>query len=614
VITLVLGIGFFFKWAVDNEWIGPAGRVALGILAGFLAIGASELLWRRGQKVFAQGINAVGISLLYLAIYAAFGFYHLVPQGLAFFAMLVVTALAGVLALRYEAVAIAALGLFGGFLTPVLLSTGEDHPWFLFGYILALDIGALGLAKVRSWNLLEVLSLAGTIILYGGWLTGYHPENQFVGTLFGLLFYTLYAVLTTIQPLFLVAQFLTAAAMVILCEPTPGLYCLLAILVAAGGLVIADRRRWQSAANIAFVAFWIFTGIYAAATFHPRPLGTMFLGFTAGFLLLFAWTPWWLLVRRTPVNSADLAILALNAAAYFGTSYWRLHPRYHAWLGLFAMALGAIHLALAYELWRRQREDDRRELRPILLCVGVALSCLTLAVPVQFTAWRITMAWSLEAAAFSWIGARLHDRRMLWATSVIFFLVWLRLAGIDALIHQRGERFFTFALAAICMWLAAKWVVDPPPLRLIYYIAGHVAMLWTLTQEVLYWAGHTAAPENRISVETISVSILYAVYAVVFVSLGVATRTAINRIAGLVLIGAVVLKLYVFDVWQLGRFYRTLAFYVIPLFAFPVHHRKLVEGRFRRSSELPDPHHVRHGLSADGHVSLANPQAMHPVF
>jgi uncharacterized membrane protein len=589
VITLVLGLGFFFKWAVDNEWIGPAGRVGLGILAGFLAIGAGDLLWRREQKVFAQGITAVGISLLYLAIYASFGFYALVPQSLAFFAMLVVTALAGTLALRYEAAAIAALGLFGGFLTPILLSTGEDHPWFLFGYILALDLAALGLARVRSWRVLELLSMLGTIILYGGWLVGYHPDKQFVATLFGLLFYALYAALTTLEPLFLAAQFFTALAMMIVGEETPGLYCFLAILIAAGGLAIADRRRWHSAAGVAFVSFWIFTGIYAAASHHPRPLGTMFLGFTGGFLLFLAWTPWWLLVRRVPVTAANLSILALNAAAYFGTSYWRLHPRYHSWLGLFAMTLGAVHLALGYELWRSQPEE-RRELRPILLCAGVALSCLTLAVPVQFTAYRITMAWSLEAAAFSWIAVRLRDQRMLWATSVIFVLVWLRLANIDAWIPERGERFFTFALAAICLWLAAKWVTDPPPLRLTYYLAGHLAMLWTLTQEVLVWARQTTAAENRVSVETISVSILYAVYAVVFVSLGVATRTAVNRIAGLCLIGAVVLKLYLFDVWQLGRFYRTLAFVALGVLLLSTsflysHFRSIIESWWKADTE-----------------------------
>lgn len=594
VITLILGIGFLFKLAVDYEWIGAPGRVGLGILTGFLAVAAGDILWRRGQKVFAQGITALGISILYLAIYAAFGFYQLIPQSLAFFAMLVTTALAGVLALRYEAVAIAALGLLGGFLTPLLLSTGEDRPWFLFGYVLALDIGALGLVRVRSWRVLEVLSFAGTAVLYGGWLLTFHPSQQLVATVFVLLFYVLYAATATVQPVFLGAQFLTALAIAVVSRDTPALYCSLAILLAASGLVIADRRRWNAAVSVAFAAFWIFTGIFAAGRHPTQPLGIMFLGFTCGFLLFLAWTPWWLLVRKLPVTSPGLSLLALNAAAYFGTSYWRLHPRYHAWLGLFAMAIAAVHLALGYVLWRRQPED-RRDLRPILLCAGVALSCFTLAVPVQFTAYRITMAWSLEAAAFSWIGARLRDRRMIWATSVIFLLVWLRLAGIDASIYAHGEiytavvnqRFFTFALAAICMWLAAKWVAQPEPLRLAYYIAGHLAMLWTLTQEVLGWAERNAAPENLISVETISISILCALYALVFVGLGVATRTAVNRIAGLVLLGAVVLKLYLFDVWQLGRFYRTLAFVALGVLLLSTsflysHFRSLIESWWKK--------------------------------
>src|SRR5579883_1829226 len=67
VITLVLGIGFFFKWAVDNNWIGPVGRVGLGLLVGALAVVGADLLWRRGQNVFAQGVTATGISIVYLA-------------------------------------------------------------------------------------------------------------------------------------------------------------------------------------------------------------------------------------------------------------------------------------------------------------------------------------------------------------------------------------------------------------------------------------------------------------------------------------------------------------------------------------------------------------------
>src|SRR6478609_9155828 len=69
VITLVLGVAFFFKWAVDNNWIGPAGRVILGILAGFAALAIADFLWRKGQQIFAQGVTGTGIAILFLALY-----------------------------------------------------------------------------------------------------------------------------------------------------------------------------------------------------------------------------------------------------------------------------------------------------------------------------------------------------------------------------------------------------------------------------------------------------------------------------------------------------------------------------------------------------------------
>ncbi len=128
VVTLVLGVAFFFKWAVDNNWIGPAGRVMLGILAGSATLWVGDLLWRKAQRAFAQGITGTGIAVLYLSFYSAFGFYHLIPQAGAFPLMCSVTGLAFALSLRYDSPAVTALGLLGGYLTPILPSTGEDHP------------------------------------------------------------------------------------------------------------------------------------------------------------------------------------------------------------------------------------------------------------------------------------------------------------------------------------------------------------------------------------------------------------------------------------------------------------------------------------------------------
>ena len=587
-ITTVLGIGFFFKAAVDNNWIGPAGRVMLGFLASFIALGAADFLWRRGQRVFAQGITATGISILYLAIYAAFGFYHLIPQGFAFVAMGVTTALAGALAMRYDALAVASLGLLGGFLTPIMLSTGESRPWFLFSYVLLLDIGALALARLRKWRLLEILSCAGTILLYGAWL--FDHTDHFVSILFLLVFYALFALATTVQPVFLIAQLAATVALADVAERQPGTYFPLSILLVVAALAVADWKRWRFVPTISLGSFGCAYLFWTLS--HPVRTGPIFLGLTGVFLPFFAWLPWWTLVRQREARAQDLMVMAVNGGAYFAACYVLLNPHYHAWMGLFAVALAAAHLAIGAQLWRN-RVARGLSVTPVLLALGVSLTFLTLAAPIQFTAYRITMSWALEAAGLTWIGTRVKNAYMTYAGALIFVLVLARLLVIDAIVFPNvtghaailNERFMTFALSAACLWLSAYWR-RPEPLALIYYIGGHVILLWTLTQEVLDWAARGTRSEDLLSVETVSISILYAVYAVVLIAGGVLGRFALNRIAGLGLIGLVVVKLYLFDVWQLSRLYRTLAFVALGILLLSTsflysHFRALVENWWR---------------------------------
>ena len=162
----------------------------LGLLAGFATLAAADFLWRKRQQVFAQGITATGIAILYLSLYAAFNFYHLIPQSATFLLMFATTAMAAMLALRYKSFAIAALGLAAAYVTPLLLSTGEDHPWFLFSYLLLLNFAATELAKRGDWPRLEWISFTATVLIYGSWLVfrGDQPEKRLVATLAPLAF------------------------------------------------------------------------------------------------------------------------------------------------------------------------------------------------------------------------------------------------------------------------------------------------------------------------------------------------------------------------------------------------------------------------------------------
>src|SRR5207248_4110547 len=116
-----------------------------------------------------------------------------------------------------------------------------------------------------------------------------------------------------------------------------------------------------------------------------------------------------------------------------------------------------------------------------------------------------------------------------------------------------------FVVSAACFWAACYWLKTGPR-ALGTYLAGHFVMLWGLGLEVLGWAERTSSTQDLASIETTSISILIAGYAVLLVSIGVLSRSAVNRILGLVLIGVVVAKLYLYDVWLLHKVFRVAAF------------------------------------------------------
>jgi uncharacterized membrane protein len=200
----------------------------------------------------------------------------------------------------------------------------------------------------------------------------------------------------------------------------------------------------------------------------------------------------------------------------------------------------------------------------------MAAAFISLAIPIQLSGFRITVAWAIQAVVLSWLGAKFKLPRAFWGAAIIFVLVAARLALLDGWLYASAwpgpqvflnARFLGFAVSATCGLLAAKWTSQwKRRFALAEYLGAHVALLAGLTFEIVMWVGRSASPSNRISAETFSVSVLYGIYAVVLVSIGVATRAAINRISGLVLIGLVIVKLYLFDVWQLDRVYRIAAF------------------------------------------------------
>jgi len=198
-----MGISYFLKFAFENDWIGASGRVTIGLIAGVAIVLWSERFRRKGYKAFSYSLKAVGIGALYLSLWAAFHVYSLIPNGVAFVMMVVVTASAAAMSLAQDAQILAAFALIGGFSTPLLLSTGVNREIALFSYVAVLDLATLVLLTFKPWRRLLVMSYGGTLLLYLRWYAEFYSRPQLGLTLaFATLFFAIFAVapLLTLQP------------------------------------------------------------------------------------------------------------------------------------------------------------------------------------------------------------------------------------------------------------------------------------------------------------------------------------------------------------------------------------------------------------------------------
>src|SRR5881296_3387576 len=180
-LALFLGVAFFVKYSFEHNLIPAELRVAIGFVVGASLVIGGLLLRRKENAVTAQTLCATGILVLYAVTFACRSYYHFRFFGLipTFLLMSLITAVAFLLAVRSNAIVVAVLGIAGGFLTPVLLSTGQDNPLGLFGYIALLDIGLLGVARRKERSSLPILGAVGTVLMQITWVGNFFLHGQY---------------------------------------------------------------------------------------------------------------------------------------------------------------------------------------------------------------------------------------------------------------------------------------------------------------------------------------------------------------------------------------------------------------------------------------------------
>lgn len=195
IAILVLAIGFFVKYAIDNNWIGSVGRVAVGVICGGILVAIAHKL-RKSYQAFSSVLVGGGLAVFYFTITLAFHEYQLFSQLTTFIIMIVITAFAVLLSLLYNRQELAVIALVGGFATPFMASNGSGNYVALFVYLIILNSGLLVLAYKKAWRLLNLLAFIFTVVLFAVWVAQL-PLNSIKtvyinGFIFASIFYMLF--------------------------------------------------------------------------------------------------------------------------------------------------------------------------------------------------------------------------------------------------------------------------------------------------------------------------------------------------------------------------------------------------------------------------------------
>jgi uncharacterized membrane protein len=177
VLVLLIGVALLAKWAVDHQLFPIEARLAAAAAIGLALTGVGYRL-RDARPGFATTLQGGGIAALYLVVFFAYRAYALVPAPLAFALFVAIAIACGVLALAQDSQPLIFIGSVGGFLAPILASTGEGRHVVLFSYYLLLDLAVAAVAWRKAWRALNLLAFVSTYAVATAWgVLAYRPEH-----------------------------------------------------------------------------------------------------------------------------------------------------------------------------------------------------------------------------------------------------------------------------------------------------------------------------------------------------------------------------------------------------------------------------------------------------
>ena len=363
---------------------------------------------------------------------------------------------------------------------------------------------------------------------------------------------------------------------------------------------LALLKQWPGLSSLAFFGTHLLFWLWYGDNYHPRKLGAVMVFQTAVFLAFMLAR----LARRflsrgqiefdglaaftsNPFKFVstleDFSLLLVNPYAFFTTSYFLLNGKHHEWMGVFAIGMALVYAASAKLLLDR-RATTRAEM---LLLIGVALSFVTLAIPIQLKSNWITIAWAVEGVAILWTGIEMSSQRLRAIAHALFGLAILKLAFWDTPWGYRAaftpilNKYFLSSLFVIVSLFAAAWLYQKLGERMhiaarvfqIVLLVVALSTLWFLltTETYTYFASRATLQKTAEGLQhehwlgQMALSVLWSVYAAVLAAVGFVRRSPAIRWAALSLFALTVIKVMLVDIAVLQQLYRIIAFLVLGL-------------------------------------------------
>jgi uncharacterized membrane protein len=574
-LAFVVFVGLFVKYAWENDWIGPAGRVLCGAVFGLALVALGVRLLAREYRPLGQGLAGAGLARLYISAYGAHGFYELISRAAAGALMLAITVSAVLLAARLPARLLATLAWTGAYLTPVLLSTGEDQAVSLFLFLLVLDAGALVLDRWRPWPETVPLAMLGTIALYIAWFASFFRAERFDVAAIGLVLFT--GVFVAGPRHDARHPGWPACALVIggiglsfLAGGADRPAALSATLLGYSGLAILLRRWWWGAEVAGVGASALAVLVWMEAFWRVDRTGDAWLLAmpVAGLYLLSLIERG--LVHRRRLRAPDVAVHLMDAALAWTVLYQALYESQPRTLGGIALALASLYLLLGLAAVK-ERSEDRLQVRTLL---GLAAVFVTLAIPVQLGLHGITLAWAAEALLLLALGLRFASPLARAGAYVVLGLTVARLLVRHLPLHE-GPSFTPVLNPAFGTWLAVvlafagaffmlrrarpNTALDRAMGPGVATVAlGLLLTLLTMETEDVFKTRARLAGQ-------LALSVLWTLFATGMLAGGLALRSRPLFYSAYALFAATAVKVVAVDLATLGAVYRMLSFLALAL-------------------------------------------------